>query len=376
MVKVMRYSIFIANSFDSPTAINAESIKIIENSKQASLRLQLAQAAKASVLLGVQPIFINPARNSVKSLPDEILANVSFCYLGKVSLGGNLDGIQLLKSFIDICLRLKDSGSKLIINYTDNWCDYDAANDFDSSPEGVVGNNFLAGMYKLLIHNANTVIVACQSQKRAVLKWMPSTCTSHVILDPVESKKSNFLPLSSEEEIKLCWFGHYSNFDFLQKAIFDAVKSVETNQKIHLSIVSSVPVQVKIQEWCQSLRPRSKWIISMHEWTREVQSRILQNSHMTILPSDLQCPRKAFASHNRAVEAINQGCLTIASPLDSYQEIGECLLLGHDFGKMLSYAIENYSSEIRRVSDSRDKLLSRFSKENNIQGWKNVLKSA
>lgn len=372
----MRYSVFIGNKFARPTLIDSDSIKLLKNSKVASTRIQVVQAMKASLLMGVQPIFINPANSSVSDLPSKIHGNASFCYLGKVNISGSPGGIVLLKSYVDACLRLKACGAKLIVNYTDNWCEYDAVNDFDSSLEGVVGNNRLAGLYKFLIHNADAVIVACESQKRAVLKWMPSTCVSHVILDPIESKKSNFLSLSSEEEIRLCWFGHYSNFGFLQKAISDSVASVETSKNIHLNIVSSIPAQAKIEEWCQSLQSRSKWIISIHEWTRELQSHILRNSHITILPSDTQCPRKSFASHNRAIEAINQGCLTIASPLASYQEIGDCLLLGNDFGKMLSYAIENYSREICRVSGSRDNLLSKFSKEQNIQAWKNVMPSA
>lgn len=371
----MRYSVFIGNSFTGLKLINIDSLKLLKKSKMASTRLQLAQAVKASMSLGVQPIFMNPALFNVQNLPAKIQENLHFCYVGKLTISGSLDGICLLKSYIDACLRLKACGAKLIVSYTDNWCDYDAINDFDSSPRGVVGNNRLAGLYKFLIHNADAVIVACESQKRAALKWMPSTCLSHVILDPVESKKSNFVPLSSEEEIRLCWFGHYSNFDFLQKAISDSVRSVEISQTMHLNIVATLPAEARIEEWCQSLRSKSKWVISMHEWGQEVQSNILQSSHIAILPSDPQCSRKACVSHNRAVEAINQGCLTIASPLASYQEIGDCLLLGNEFGEMLSYAIENYSFEISRASCSRDILLSRFSKEKNILAWTNVMQS-
>ena len=70
--------------------------------------------------------------------------------------------------------------------------------------------------------------------------------------------------------------------------------------------------------------------------------REIARAQISILPSDARDPLKFGVSHNRLVDSIRGGCVTIASPMGSYLELEELALLGNNFGELLNNAVENY----------------------------------
>ena len=65
----------------------------------------------------------------------------------------------------------------------------------------------------------------------------------------------------------------------------------------------------------------------------------LGRAQFCILPSNAEDPNKSAASHNRLVDAIRSGCITIATPLENYKELGGLCLLSDNITKSLASAI-------------------------------------
>ena len=99
----------------------------------------------------------------------------------------------------------------------------------------------------------------------------------------------------------------------------------------------------------------------------------LERAHIAIIPSDEKNPRKSAASHNRAVDAVMAGCMTIATPLSSYRELQKVLLLTNDFPNSLKKGIAQYERLTNKWANLREENLTRFSKKNNDKKWEEFL---
>ena len=93
-----------------------------------------------------------------------------------------------------------------------------------------------------------------------------------------------------------------------------------------------------------------------------------------MIPSNPQDPAKAGVSHNRIVDSIRAGCLTIASPMDSYKELSKICLLGNKFSYLIASACFDYERLSTKHSLLRENLLKRFSPEKNLDGWTAIWK--
>ena len=103
--------------------------------------------------------------------------------------------------------------------------------------------------------------------------------------------------------------------------------------------------------------------------------RELRRANISLIPSDPTDPLKQGISHNRIVDALRSGCLPIASPLKSYQELSKVSVLGNDFEHLLFLATKEYARLISKHSFYRPKYLDPFSPRNNIQNWASLWES-
>ena len=122
----------------------------------------------------------------------------------------------------------------------------------------------------------------------------------------------------------------------------------------------------------------TNWSVRLVSWLNAKQPDQLENeltsAHICIIPSDPNDPNKAGASQNRPVDSIRAGCLTLASPLESYRELSKVCLLGNNFIEMLMFAFEQYDRLTTKHELLREKILEKFSPEHNSQQWEGVLK--
>lgn len=198
-----------------------------------------------------------------------------------------------------------------------------------------------------------------------------------IIEDPCQIQKAPFPDLSKEKPCRIIWFGHSSNASYLFNQIPLLAEQCKAWNSFELTVLSDAETSKKAGKILAQCKPMRPWIFRAITWDISKQpeqlQKELQRAHIAILPSDENNPRKSAASHNRAVDAVMAGCMTLATPLNSYRELKKVLLLTNDFPKSLQGGITQYERLTSKWAALREDNLSRFSKDNNITKWEEFL---
>ena len=155
-------------------------------------------------------------------------------------------------------------------------------------------------------------------------------------MDPWQLEK--FHPpraLNPEKRCRLIWFGNTKNIRYL----LNVINSIMGQSPKHINFLLTVlgrrealdmtfihlkKIQANYPNWRLRL---IKW--NDREPIRQLEKE-LSKSHISIIPSDPYDPLKCGVSHNRLVDSIRGGCISIASPMDSYKELSDLAILGED----------------------------------------------
>ena len=119
----------------------------------------------------------------------------------------------------------------------------------------------------------------------------------------------------------------------------------------------------------------ARWRFRFVAWNASDQPKQLEEelskAHICIIPSDPEDPAKAGVSPNRLVDALKSGCITIASPMESYKDLSEISLQGKDFKKLLVIALTNYSKIASTLAEKRNSIMQKYDPEANRCSWNN-----
>ena len=199
-----------------------------------------------------------------------------------------------------------------------------------------------------------------------------------IIEDPALLKERPFRNIKRNEGLRIIWFGHGSNAKYLIEHLPNILKA-DIHQSIELTILTEAGILGQIKTIIKQLATPSNWSFRLTAWDNSNQPEQLQqeleSAHVCWLPSDPTDPRKAGASHNRLVDAVTAGCITIASPIGSYQELGQIALVGNNFGLLLSKALKKQTMLIEKLQANRITVLKRFQVNSNDLKWENALQS-
>lgn len=342
----------ITDTFFSPTAL----------SSAASQRLQLAPAVRAAINLGYEV--------SVKSLhttnPEDItdLEAYDVCLIGKLS--SNEKGLSQNMAVANLAAvsKLKLLGSKIILLYCDNV---------------LIEPTEIGDLYKLLFKLADKVIYPTEYLRKFGNNYMQHSSTSRTIVDPWQiSKLHDPRPSPKEgEQWKIIWFGANKNFIYLQKALGHICNSKVIEANIQLTILSGKWAIERFRNSANTIKIQKKWDLRLVEWSNSRQPQQLESeltkAHISIIPSDPNDTFKAGSSHNRVVDSVRAGCLTLASPIESYVELSKICLIGDDFSSLLIYALVQYRRLTEKHKLLREEILTKFSPDKNIKSWEECL---
>ena len=132
-----------------------------------------------------------------------------------------------------------------------------------------------------------------------------------------------------------------------------------------------------IKHLLQNFKNYKQTFFKFNAWDDRNQPSQLENllsqCDFCILPTDPNDPKKSAASHNRLVDAIRSGCITIASPIASYKELSKIAIINEDISIGLKYAMKHYKRLSTKYSHTRGSILEHFSQSNNHQKWKRCL---
>jgi len=348
------------HTLGEPGFLTAEDIS--RESFLASTRLQLVPAILASQALGIENRVL-----AIRSERPEFLERLhkpDLCIVGKISHPDRSRRESLAMANIAALTRLRRRGTRIISIYSDNLV---ATEDTARKEFG----------YDLL-NLSDTVVVPSRGMAEVVVAVNGRTKPLTVIEDPWQVSEAPFSAMKEGDPVRLAWFGHQSNARYMAECVSDVIECAKTLQQyLHLTCLTSAEGLQILYDRFSSIEDESRVTIKLIQWNEKEQpdqlSRLLRHAHICLLPSDISDPKKKGASHNRAVDAIRAGCIAIGSPIPSYKEMEDVMIVGDNIREMLSATITNYERIIENIQSKRKATLERFSPERNHHMWMKLI---
>ena len=331
----------------------------------ASSRIQLEPARRATEQLGITPVI----RNIRSEKPDFLttIGTAKFCILGKLSHPDKDFASRIAIANLAAIPILKRRKIPIITTYSDNLAS--------------LGEGPISELYQSLLWNSDVVVYPCNAMSKLGRKWYdPSIKPAEwIIEDPWQVEEKPFKAMKHEEACRIIWFGHSTNAIYLINELNNILGSCDSWNEYELTVLSDEETGKLIHSKFHQIPKRMPWKFRFSKWEANSQptqlNEELNRAHIALLPSDPSNTRKSAASHNRAVDSIQGGCMTITSPLDSYIELKKLLLTTNDFADMLNAGIKDHNRLTNKWRQTRRDMLKQFSPEENLQCWKRLILS-
>ena len=333
----------------------------------ASARIQLLPAIKAAAELNISTKILSLHT----SHPEEIkeINSPQACLIGKMSANKDKLVYDMTMANLSAICRLKNRGSKIIVQFS----------DFIFSRKDI-----LSLFYRDLFLLADHIIFPCRALQKLTLNYIETKAASSVIHDPWQiSKPYSPRQLNKDEALRVIWFGSNKNVDYLINCLPGLVKRWKPERNCELTVLGQNYALSEVKNALMKIKGSyPKWKFRLVPWRLDKQPLQLESeitrAHLALIPSDPGDPQKSGVSHNRLVDAVRGGCITIASPMESYAEIPGIALLGDNISELLNNAEENYDELSQTLFTGREKKIHQFNPEKNkeewIKFWKEILK--
>ena len=326
----------------------------------ASLQLQLKPAINACKNLGMKPECFSLQHAHPEDL--ELVKNPSICIVGKIKTTGEDNVRAQAMAQLALLARLKRKKVPIAIIYSDHVEEW-----YPSTRE----------LYKDFLHLSDHIIFPCTAIQKKCLKWVPAIKSFSIIEDPWQVKQRPF-NTKTGNEINALWFGHHTNLPFMLNLLNDLKKySLATKTHINLNLLTSQHGLNKYRKFINKFSNLDTFKINCIIWNEHDQpfqlECELEKATFSLIPSDPKNPHKSSASHNRLVDSVRAGCITIASPLESYIELSKVALIGPNLIELLHYANQQKQRLAEKYNSNRTKYLKRFSPEFNKYCWEKCI---
>lgn len=336
-----------------------------ENLSLASIRIQLAPAIRAAKSLNISTQVLSLHGSTPSEL--ERLQTSEICLIGKMSVNSKELAQRMLIANKAAATRLRRQGSKIAIIYSDHMLE---------APSEI--KDFYLNIFKI----TDFAVFPSKNLFELSKQHLNANCKALLIKDPWQLKNLHPMkPLYLSQICKIVWFGSDANINYLIKSLRPMMEKSNNSRKFELTILGQELTLRLIKDYYED--PGHKfpnWNIRLVKWDIKNQPQQLEKeisqAHIAVIPSNQKDPKKSGVSHNRLVDAIRGGCVTIASPMDSYQDLAKTALLGDDMGELLKIALDNYNELCKKISESRPEILSKFSPQHNQAAWRKCFKMA
>ena len=324
----------------------------------ASARLQLMPALKSAIELDCSTQILSLHSCQYKDFSK--INRSKICLIGKMS--ANTEDLLLNMTVANLAAvtRLKNNGAAVVLQHSDNT---------------FYGNKTLKNFYKDLMHLADYIVYPSKSLYKITQPHIRSKVKQAIIPDPWQLLKAHEpRELREKEKVRIIWFGSNKNITYLIKSFSSILKKTSNRRHYELTILCNEWALQEFKKGIAGVRQSYKnWTIRAVLWRIDSQPKQLETeisrAHIALIPSNPLDPLKAGVSHNRIVDAIRGGCITVASPMESYKELSHLALLGENIGETLNHALENYDDFRQKIIKDRSKLLEQFDPANNHANW-------
>ena len=328
----------------------------------ASARLQLLPAIKAAIQLGFNHKILSLHASRPEDI--ELITSSQITLIGKLSANSIERARDMIIANTAAITRLKRLGSKIVLQYCDN-----AFHRQDRISE----------LYKDIFHLTDHIVYPSEALRNITDKYVQIGTRTHVITDPWQLSRSHDPRKIETDTIKIIWYGSNKNIIYLQNELQNLINESSTAYKYELTVLTAHYALEEIKKTISTLKASgSKWSFRLVPWRIKSQPNQLENeitnAHIAVIPSDPTDPLKAGVSHNRIVDACRGGCVAIASPMQSYKDLSDIILLGDNMAGLLNKAISNYPKYCQNLTNKREELLKKFDPKINAVSWQNFWK--
>ena len=329
----------------------------------ASTRIQLAPALKAARSLGLKPQITNLRSENASSLAK--IGNPKCCIVGKLSHPETRFAEQIAMANLAAISILKQKKVPIIATYCDNLAS-------STSPS-------IASLYKTLLWHSDAIVYPNKAMVTYAKQWhKPDDPPKEFIIeDPWQVEREPFTRLHEGETCRLIWFGHASNSEYLLNELPNIVQGCSAWHSFELTTLSDPKTAQRVADTIKTIKQNKQWTVRFEPWNSNNQPQQLRDelkrAHISLLPSNPNDSRKSAASHNRAVDSLQAGCITIASPLPSYLELKKILLATSCFSSTINSAIQQRDRLFTKWTQLRESELARFSPTENQRKWNSAL---
>ena len=329
----------------------------------ASLRLQVKPLVEALKRFNYNYNMLSLNTNTPETL--DLISYPDIAIFTKANTTADMQN-NLAMSNLAALARLQCRKIPIVSIYSDNLASE------DKHPTGEFHRN--------LLFLSNFIVCPSTRLANESKKYARYQTPIFVINDPWQVRKElPFQQLNDNSSVKILWFGQGANLKYLLRILPSIIQNLNSEREYEITILSDARALEKFKQYWNKFSPPNHWKLRTASWNPLEQpiqlERELFNAHITLLPSDPLDSRKCGVSHNRVVDSIRGGCVTIASPMDSYREIQQCCILTTKFNHAIEFAISNYDSISNHLTDIRSNMLLRFSPEENRKQWDNAIRS-
>ena len=291
--------------------------------------------------------------------------NIDTVFIGKMSAGPISKQQSMILANTAAVLRLKQRGAKIILFYSDNHFER---------------NDRIGEFYRSIFEFVDLFVTPSKTLEEIVRRKTNYLKSCITVVDPWQSQKNDFDDENIKNKARLIWFGQGRNIDYLISKIPTLLSQCEASKCYELTILSRADALRHFKKQLpKKLIGKKQWIFKFVAWDDFDQpsqfDKCLLDSSISLIPSDPNDPNKMGVSHNRLVDSIRSGCITIASPMPSYLELKDLCILTKNFPRAIDYAIENSNNLIQKFSALRDPILSQFSPASNQKTWKKIIQT-
>jgi len=308
----------------------------LESSNLASIRLRAAVAAQCFGDGGWSVGF-----------GDSVVGHPHVLWVGKIGAG---DVVSRSRVWLEQIQRLREGGSKVIIDYTDHHLGFD-------SP--------MTPFYRAAVAFADLLVTPSASMANLVGPYIKARV--EVVEEPLEvAVQPPRQVLVAPPVRRVLWFGHSTNVPYLLSCLD---RWPEDSPEVEIAVLSNSSGLEMVQS--HHLRASAAIKLGLAHWSVQAMSAAAAACDLCIIPSDAKDPRKLGASANRLVTAIALGLPTAADSLASYLELGEVFvdIRSSQFGDLL----RNPLAYAPALVSHQQPLVRRFSRESVGRQWNDCL---
>ena len=281
----------------------------------------------------------------------EIMKDLDICFVAKLKIPKtNLDDEKVYVNSLRAQISfLRNNACKIISIQSDNVA-------YLETPLGDFHKQLLRIAYKN-IYPSRKLMSNCSD-------WFVNKSDQLVIEDPTLLRLQKSRPLKTNEVIKLIWFGHGSNLRFILSELENIIEKSDRAKTYLLSFLTSIEILDDITPYLRSLQKQfTNWNFKLIQWDHFNQPSQLEKElskvHISLIPSDYNDPLKNGASHNRILDSIRSGCITLSN-LDSYTKFKSIACLSNSFPRDLKYIIKHYDQFAYIVDKSNGEMTNDF----------------